>query len=179
MITTYCYGVKNPLLDHIAELCATHGISICDRHQIRTSGANPQKRTIHIPPVRGHVTYAVALHEIGHILHPQGMLRDGETGALESMSSEMSETTQQAAFFDVQLIEEASAWQWAITHAKEWTPVMARTLKWSFHTYTSEHQAFERFRKGMDPDPLWQPMPVDLFIQELDRMVGQILWGRQ
>lgn len=54
-------------------------------------------RTIKIPDVKTHITYAIALHEIGHIVGKQ-------TGN--------------------RVNREAQAWLWARENALEWTPVM-------------------------------------------------------
>jgi len=58
---------------HVDELCARHGI-------VRLSGSRGRaevhrrngRRTaaIRVPPIRGQVTYFVALHEIGHLVGP-------------------------------------------------------------------------------------------------------------
>lgn len=66
--------VQATVLDrHVDELCELHGI-------VRLTGsrgrAEVQRRNgrrtiaIRIPPVRGQVTYFVALHEIGHLVGP-------------------------------------------------------------------------------------------------------------
>ncbi len=58
---------------HVDELCARHGIVRLDgsrgRAEVRRSNG---RRTIaiRVPPVRGQVTYFVALHEIGHLVGP-------------------------------------------------------------------------------------------------------------
>ena len=79
---------------HIDQLCAEHRI-------LRETGGSGRAfrrgrgraRTLHIriAPVRGQVTYFVALHEIGHLV---GKGRSG-----------------------TRLEKEAAAWRWAIEHA--------------------------------------------------------------
>ena len=76
---------------HIEELCGQYGI-------IRLSGARGRaevhrsrggrRLAIRVPPVRGQVTYFVALHEIGHLVGP------GRSGT--------------------RLEKEAAAWRWAL-----------------------------------------------------------------
>lgn len=80
---------------HVDELCELHGI-------VRLSGSRGRaevhrrggSRTIaiRIPPVRGQVTYFVALHEIGHLVGP------GRSGA--------------------RLEKEAAAWRFALREAR-------------------------------------------------------------
>jgi hypothetical protein len=60
---------------HIDDLCAAYGISRLDgrgravvitvRHR---DGRRERRLEIRIPPVRGQVSYFVALHEIGHLV---------------------------------------------------------------------------------------------------------------
>lgn len=60
---------------HIDDLCARHGISrvegsgravvISVRHR---DGTRERRLEIRVPPVRGQVSYFVALHEIGHLV---------------------------------------------------------------------------------------------------------------
>jgi hypothetical protein len=58
---------------HVDELCELHGI---DRRSGSRGRAEVHRRNrrrtiaIRIPPVRGQVTYFVALHEIGHLVGP-------------------------------------------------------------------------------------------------------------
>jgi hypothetical protein len=83
------------LLDrHVDELCSTYGIlrlggsrgrAEVHRHNGRRTAA------IRVPPVRGQVTYFVALHEIGHLVGP------GRSGS--------------------RLEKEAAAWRWALAAA--------------------------------------------------------------
>jgi hypothetical protein len=80
--------------DHVDELCAAYGIERLDggRGRAFRRGWRAQA-TLHIriPPVRGQVTYFVALHEIGHLVGP------GRSGT--------------------RLEKEAAAWRWALANA--------------------------------------------------------------
>jgi len=81
---------------HVDELCTQHGI-------VRLNGSRGRaevhrrngRRTIaiRIPPVRGQVTYLVALHEIGHLVGP------GRSGA--------------------RLEKEAAAWRFALRASRD------------------------------------------------------------
>ena len=89
-------AAKVDILDrHVSDLCTAHGIA---RGNGSRSGRAIQRgrgrtRTLHIriPPIRGQVTYLVALHEIGHLVGP------GRSGT--------------------RLEKEAAAWRWAIEHS--------------------------------------------------------------
>lgn len=83
---------------HIDDLCLTHGIRrvtgggravvIRVRHR---NGETERRLEIRVPPVRGQVSYFVALHEIGHLVGP------GRSGR--------------------RLEREAAAWQFALAEA--------------------------------------------------------------
>jgi hypothetical protein len=87
---------KAHILDrHVGDLCTAHDI---DRGNGRRSGrairrGRGRTSTLHIriPPIRGQVTYLVALHEIGHLVGP------GRSGT--------------------RLEKEAAAWRWAVEHS--------------------------------------------------------------
>jgi hypothetical protein len=80
---------------HVDELCELHGI-------VRLSGSRGRAEVrrqngrravaIRIPPIRGQVTYFVALHEIGHLIGP------GRSGT--------------------RLEKEAAAWRFALREAR-------------------------------------------------------------
>lgn len=78
----------------IDELCRRHGVvRSCGgrgRAELRGRGGERQ-RLIRIPPVRGQVSYFVALHEIGHLV---GRGRSG-----------------------TRLEKEAAAWRWALANS--------------------------------------------------------------
>lgn len=92
---------------HIARICKIEGISI-ESHS--TGGrAYRKRRLIKIRPVKTAITYAVALHEIGHIL-----------GARQS---------------GTRMDKEVGAWEWAEKNALEWTPTMSATRAKALRSY--------------------------------------------
>lgn len=104
---------------------------------------------IMIAPVTDETAYAVALHELGHILHPTG--RVNETDG----SPTMRRINEVATLRDMrlQLLEERSAWEWAQHHALDWTVAMQHTMDLSLASYF----AFAR-KLGLNPDgtPAWR-----------------------
>ena len=76
---------------HVDELCAVHGILRLNgsrgRAEVHRRGGR-RTTAIRIPPVRGQVTYFIALHEVGHLIGP------GRSGT--------------------RLEKEAAAWRWAL-----------------------------------------------------------------
>jgi hypothetical protein len=89
---------------HVEDLCREHGIELAGASSrgraIRWRGG---RLGISIPPIRGQVSYFIALHEIGHLVG-----RGRSAPRLES---------------------EANAWLWALDHAVvEPTPATLRSI---------------------------------------------------
>lgn len=89
---------------HVEELCAQHGIELAGSsargRAIRWRGGRLE---ISIPPIRGQVSYFIALHEIGHLVGP------GRSAP--------------------RLEAEANAWLWALQHtAVEPTAATLRSI---------------------------------------------------
>lgn len=94
-------------------------------------GRHERNQTIMIAPVTCEATYAVALHELGHCLHPTGRVT-------ESMGSRTMRTTGAiATLSDMrhQLLEETSAWEWAEANALDWTPTMQQVKALALGSY--------------------------------------------
>lgn len=93
--------------EHIDSLLAQHGIEVEWRD--RTAARSWRKtRKVRLERVRGASTYALALHEIGHIVGRQVGRR---------------------------LDREAQAWRWAEENAIEWTDGMRRHAALLIGTY--------------------------------------------
>lgn len=93
--------------EHIADICFKHDIVV----GTHSSGGRAFKksRRINIRPIKSSITYAVALHEIGHILGP-----------------DQSKT---------RLEKEAGAWLWAKANATEWTEPMQKKMVQCLKSY--------------------------------------------
>ena len=93
---------------------AAHITRICRRAKITVSTASARGRAwrkssrIAIRPVKSDITYAIALHELGHVLGVQ----TGKT-----------------------LDKEVQAWQWARKHALVWTDAMTQKEQASLASY--------------------------------------------
>jgi hypothetical protein len=104
-----------------------HVTSLCERHEIivkwcrRTSQAHAINvaEEITIAPVRSAISYATALHEIGHILgrHQRGRRV---------------------------MIKEDWAWRWAKANALMWTPRMERHRREAMRWYSQRAKRFDR-----------------------------------
>jgi len=113
--------------EHIATICAQHEIVIGSH----TSGGRAfrKSRRIKIRPVKSAVTYAIALHEIGHIL---GKRQSGN-----------------------RIDKEVGAWEWAKTNAIEWTPVMTKTMTRCLSSYLRWTQRSKRAVKPESGHPVY------------------------
>ena len=98
---------------HAERLCEEHDI-VWRRHDSRSRRAYalPEFEEIHTPPIRGAVSYAVVMHEIGHVL-----------GRYQRSRSV--------------LVREDWAWRWARRNALLWTPQMERCATRSLGWYVS------------------------------------------
>jgi hypothetical protein len=96
--------------DHIARVCKIEDITV-ESHS--TGGrAYRRQRRIKIRPVKTSITYAVALHEIGHILGPR------QNGT--------------------RLDKEVGAWEWAQANAFEWTDSMTAKMQSCLRSYLAK-----------------------------------------
>lgn len=111
---------------HIARICKIEDITI-ESHS-RGGRAYRRKRLIKIRPVKSDITYAVALHEIGHILGPR------QSGT--------------------RLDKEVGAWEWAIEHANHWTLPMAGTMKRCLQSYLTKAARSPRMRQPASDHPI-------------------------
>jgi hypothetical protein len=92
---------------HIAKICKIESIEVSSH----SSGGRAWRkgRLIAIRPVKSAITYAIALHEIGHIVGPR------QSGS--------------------RLDKEVGAWEYAMDKAIEWTPTMNATMSKSLLSY--------------------------------------------
>lgn len=93
--------------EHINILLVQHGIAVDWRARTKPR-AWRRPRKVRLEPIRGASSYAVALHEIGHVVGPQSGRR---------------------------LDKEAQAWRWAQENSIEWTDGMARLAARCIQTY--------------------------------------------
>ncbi len=94
-------------------------------------GRHDRNMLVVIAPVTCEATYAVALHELGHCLHPTGRVNESEG------SRTMRRTGNVATLRDMrlQLLEETSAWEWAEANALDWTPTMQQVKALALGSY--------------------------------------------
>lgn len=93
-----------------------------------------------IAPVQDERTYAIGLHELGHLLAPCGMLSYTEG----SQTYRLSKGVQFGCIRDVKLIieSELAAWEWAHSFALTWTPAMTNVEVIALSSY---HELAKRY----------------------------------
>jgi hypothetical protein len=104
------------MADHVKSLCRSHDIGLFWCRRSDRSYSLRAHDEITIAPVKSVVTYAVALHEIGHI---KGRHQDSRRC----------------------IVRERWAWDWAKCNALVWTPRMARCAAESLQWYADGHAA--------------------------------------
>ena len=111
---------------HITRLCKIEDITV-ESHS-RGGRAYRRKRLIKMRPVKSDITYAVALHEIGHILGPR------QSGT--------------------RLDKEVGAWEWAEQHALEWTAAMSEKRAICLRSYLAKAARSPHMRQAPADHPI-------------------------
>lgn len=110
---------------HAHELANQHGILLMDIEMPwQDSAAEVYSRSIFCAHIVDETTYAVAMHEIGHLV--------AKGGIIEAVLN-LADTNPLKHILKIQ--EEFAAWEWARAHACEWTIAMENTQQWAFNTY--------------------------------------------
>lgn len=91
--------------------------------QERTATGMHGTVTLHELPIKTDTQYAVALHELGHVVSPRQVpITSSDTVALSG--AEHTGLSARGALSAAYLFNELDAWQWAREHAIEWTEEM-------------------------------------------------------
>jgi hypothetical protein len=104
---------------HVLDLCERSGIIIEWRSGYGGAYAIRMAEEICTPPIKSVITYATALHEIGHVL-----------GRHQSSRCVM--------------VRERWAWKWARNNALLWTPAMQRSAERSLAWYMPRAAKIDR-----------------------------------
>jgi hypothetical protein len=114
------------LAAHIARICKIKSIEVANHS--RGGRAYRRSRRIKIRPVKSEITYAIALHEIGHIL---GKRQNG-----------------------TRLDKEVGAWEWALEHALRWTLPMSRTMQRCLRAYLAKVERSPHMKQAAPDHPV-------------------------
>lgn len=112
------------LRKHAHDLATGFGVTLIEvddpRMQHEQAVALPDMRLAVCTPIIDETTYAIALHELGHVANPAGHVRDART----------------ADSIGLTVFEEEAAWAWARHYAMEWTAVMEQCVEqWALSGY--------------------------------------------
>jgi hypothetical protein len=112
---------------HARDLAVAFDVRLIEDARIRPEEALgiPVRRLVIAHPVVDDTTYAVVLHELGHLAAPSGILRHAVSGDRGNL----------------QRVEEAAAWAWARHYALDWTPAMEAVAQYAEGTYQQAHEA--------------------------------------
>ena len=104
---------------HVRNLCKKHAISLQAVDRGRRAYAIPEFHEIGIPLIRSAISYATAMHEIGHHRgHHQNSRRT--------------------------MVRERWAWRWARSNSLIWTPAMERSSLEALEWYASRVAKIDR-----------------------------------
>jgi len=108
---------------HAVDLAKAFNVRLIESTQLQPEEAVglSRLRVALVSTIIDETTYAVALHEMGHLASPTGVLRHASTGDLGNLMR----------------AEEDAAWTWARHYALEWTPVMDAVARWAEATYAA------------------------------------------
>jgi hypothetical protein len=104
---------------HVLDLCATSDIVLNWCNRPSQAVAFRELEEISIPPIKSALSYATALHEIGHI--------KGQHQRSQSV-----------------MVRERWAWEWARSNALIWTPAMQRSAEKSLAWYLPRAAKLDR-----------------------------------
>jgi len=114
---------------HAQDLAAAFKLRLIECAQLKPDEALALKLyggLAFVSPIVDETTYAVALHELGHLVAPTGALRAaGVVGDRANLKRD----------------EEDAAWTWARHYALTWTPVMDALAHWAEGTYAAAPSA--------------------------------------
>jgi hypothetical protein len=124
------------LADHAAQLARAFDIDWRSHALIKPDEAccvlGPNRRVVFSAPVTDETTYAVVLHELGHLASPMGAVTEREVEGGEAAS--------------IRRLCEAAAWAWARYYALIWTDVMEAVATYAEGTYAAGPAASPRKR---------------------------------
>lgn len=121
------------LVAHIDSLCKQHEIQVFGHS--RGGRAYKTLRQIHIRPVKSHITYFIALHEIGHIVHPPA----GHGSGLPRLEKEYH------------------AWDWAVDNALiDPSEVVMNMIRRCLNSYLAKAKRTVRMKVPAPDHPFWE-----------------------
>jgi hypothetical protein len=128
------------LNDHVVDLVVRYGIAVKRRPYGSGGAAYNETREISIPPITNESSYCTALHEIGHIVDPDGDSRQYKH-VIMAVGDEPNAMVAPGG--------EIGAWIWAYRNALKWTLPMQEQMCRSLKYYASQATPDERVSMAM------------------------------
>ena len=127
---------------HALEIAKAHHIHI---HETAINDSesltNFRLRKIVIPLIASESVYATAMHELGHLIAPEGISLERRQRVANSINA----VWHGRAPIDMMIGEEIAAWTWAKENALLWTSVMQENATRALKTYTDEKERQVRY----------------------------------
>lgn len=110
----------------------------------------PLLKEIFVPRIRGPISYYLALHEIGHVADPQG----GQEAAFRFSDFFESSGMKLPWDWDLKLLNEYFAINWAMKYALIWTSSMKKALYYGVRSHErhsqSDARGYQQNKKQVD-----------------------------
>lgn len=141
--------------NHAREIARRWGVRMVEDSGLKKDEAHaqPNVRAVVHAPIVDETSYIVSMHEIGHLLHANGFVRDQirPKTPLDKIR--------------LQLIEEEAAWDWAQANVLdgEWTAGMESVKRFAMKTYTDHRDALMRGESVGDFEFVLEQMMDSLF----------------
>jgi hypothetical protein len=113
---------------HIEQLAADNGVTV-DWRDITNARAWRKSKRVRIQPIKSVVTYAVALHELGHVVGVQRGVR---------------------------IDKETQAWEWAKANALVWNKRMKQTASKLLRSYVNWSRRHKTAKTPDTKHPIWR-----------------------
>lgn len=125
------------LNQHATDLAVTHEVTIQRIHDDVRGAALSEEWVIECSAVTNEETYAIFLHELGHLIDP-----DGDSSQYRYVLKEGFVTGRKS---QIAAGGEIGAWRFAVRTALQWTREMHQTMYESLASYRSYGTSDERF----------------------------------
>lgn len=160
MVSAAKFVSATALRQHVLDLGRAFGVRVVERtgQAPDEAIAIPDLRLVVVAPVTDETQYAVALHELGHVLAPLGSLTREKLGRPARARHALT------------LEEEEAAWDWAAHHALVWTPLMQSVREMTFATYVATAPP--------EPKPARPTRPTRVN-NSASTFAAQIRWGKK
>jgi hypothetical protein len=135
------------------------------RYNPGQAAADPKNRIVYARPVADDTSYAVVIHEMGHVCSPGG----AEHHALPPIDfTRCPDWNDIFSYLDAQVRSEEAAWEWAHEHAIEWTVGMSMVERFAKGTYYRVRERMWEAREVLGSlDSLYEEFLATLIMKDM------------